>query len=66
LKKAKKKKFEVHESESIDDCLKRMEVEGYFPVRRMEQPVFQEVVENNKKIKKPVKQQIIFEGKLKA
>lgn len=33
-KKAKKKKFEVQENESLSDCLTRMDEEGYMPVRR--------------------------------
>jgi hypothetical protein len=65
LKKQSKKKFEVQDNESIDECLKRMEQEGYTPVRRMEVPVFEEIVENKEKIRKPLKQQIVFEGKLK-
>jgi hypothetical protein len=65
LKKQNKKKFEVQDNETIDQCLARMDKEGYTPVRRMEVPVFEEVVENKEKIRKPIKQQIIFEGKLK-
>ncbi|OZM56820.1 hypothetical protein CIB95_08585 [Lottiidibacillus patelloidae] len=66
MKKQKKRKFEVLDGETIDQCLERMEKEGYTPVRRMERPVFEEIVENKEKIRKPFKQQIIFEGKLKG
>ncbi|WP_158734996.1 NETI motif-containing protein [Alteribacillus sp. YIM 98480] len=59
------KKFEVKDGESIDDCLKRIDEEGYVPVRRMEKPVFEEVRKNGKTEKIPVKQQILFETKLK-
>lgn len=64
-KKTTKKKFEVEDGETIDECLKRIEEEGYFPVRRMEKPVFKEVKKNGKTEKVPVKQQILFETKLK-
>ncbi|MFB4165440.1 NETI motif-containing protein [Alteribacillus sp. JSM 102045] len=64
-KKLKKKRFEVRDEETIDDCLKRIAEEGYFPVRRMEKPVFEEVKKNGKIDNIPVKQQIIFEAKVK-
>ncbi|MFC6040402.1 NETI motif-containing protein [Paenisporosarcina macmurdoensis] len=35
--------FEVEENETIDDCLKRMQKEGYMPTGRREEPVFQEI-----------------------
>ena len=35
--------FEVEENETIDDCLKRMNAEGYMPTGRREEPVFQEI-----------------------
>ncbi|WP_273836004.1 NETI motif-containing protein [Guptibacillus sedimenti] len=62
-KKAKKKKFEVHQNESLSDCLKRMDDEGYMPVRRREEPVFKE----SKGSKEPelAGQKIVFDGKLK-
>ncbi|HHY73744.1 MAG TPA: NETI motif-containing protein [Bacillus bacterium] len=63
--KQKKKKFEVQDGETISDCLHRMEREGYQPIRRMEEPVFIEVKENNKIIQQVHKQKIIFEGILK-
>ncbi|WLD93727.1 NETI motif-containing protein [Alkalihalobacillus sp. AL-G] len=63
-KKPKKKKFEVLENEEIGDCLKRMRQEGYVPVRRMEEPVFQEVKQNGKKEVEHLRQRIIFEGEL--
>ncbi|MBM7704230.1 NETI motif-containing protein [Metabacillus iocasae] len=62
----KKKKclFELRSDETISECLDRMKAEGYVPVRRMEKPVFEEQIINGKKEYVPVKQQIIFEGKL--
>ncbi|RSL31735.1 NETI motif-containing protein [Salibacterium salarium] len=63
-KKQKKKKFEVEETETIDDCLNRIAAEGYIPVRRMEEPVFQEVTNDGKTEHIPVKQRIIFEATL--
>ncbi|SFP32236.1 NETI motif-containing protein [Salibacterium halotolerans] len=60
---AKKKRFEVSGDETIEECLARIREEGYTPVRRMEEPVFQEVKQNGKIEQIPVKQQIIFEAR---
>lgn len=57
---AQKKKFEVGENETIDDCLKRMQQEGYRPVRRIEKPIFKQANEGGEPVY--YKQQIIFEG----
>jgi NETI protein len=61
-KKAKKKKFEVGKNETIDQVLDRMKKEGYLPVRRIEEPIFEEVIQNGKKEVKPCGRIIIFEG----
>lgn len=50
--------FEVAENERIDDCLKRMQEEGYMPTGRREEPVFQEV--NGEIV--PIRQIIQFKG----
>ncbi|WP_257350722.1 NETI motif-containing protein [Pseudalkalibacillus decolorationis] len=63
-KKPKKKKFEMLENEQIADCLERMNREGYMPVRRMEEPVFQEIKRNGKKEVEHLRQRVVFEGKL--
>ncbi|TLS34964.1 NETI motif-containing protein [Pseudalkalibacillus caeni] len=63
-KKPKKKKFEVQPGESLSDCLKRMDEEGYLPVRRREEPVFIESKDKSKKYEHH-EQRIVFEGKLK-
>lgn len=60
-----KLRFEVEENETITQCLERMEKEGYTPIRRMEEPVFQEVEVEGKIEIQPIRQKIIFEGKLK-
>ncbi|WP_017754530.1 NETI motif-containing protein [Calidifontibacillus oryziterrae] len=60
--KPKKKKFEVQQNETIVDCLKRMELEGYRPIRRVEEPIFIEVKEGNKISQRIHSQKIIFEG----
>jgi ribosomal protein S21 len=60
----KKMQFEVQENESIDQCLNRMKQQGYFPVRRTEKPIFQEVKKGNETIYEPVARKIIFEGKI--
>ncbi|WP_059172252.1 NETI motif-containing protein [Bacillus sp. FJAT-27445] len=57
----KKMIFEVKDNETIDSCLKRMEEQGYVPVRRMEKPVFKE--QGNEVV--PAGRQILFEGKPK-
>lgn len=58
----RKKSFTVEENETINDCLARMEQEGYLPVRRIEKPVFREEKKKGKIEYKPISQKIIFEG----
>ncbi len=41
-KQPNKRWFTVEEDETIADCLARMREEGYSPIRRLEEPVFQE------------------------
>lgn len=65
MTKKKKQRFELQENETIDQCLERMEKEGYKPTRRMEEPIFQEVISNNEKKIEPIGRKIIFEGILK-
>jgi hypothetical protein len=48
-KRTKKKKFEVGENETIEQVLERMKIEGYLPVRRIETPIFEEVIQHGKK-----------------
>ncbi len=52
--------FEVGETESIDDCLKRMADDGYKVAGRKEEPLFTEV--DGEYI--PVRQLIKFKGTL--
>jgi len=63
MKKQAKKRFEVEENETIDQCLTRMKKEGYIPVRRIEEPIFQEIEHNGKLDIEPAGRKIIFEGK---
>lgn len=35
--------YEVEENETIEQCLERMKKDGYMPVGRREEPVFEEV-----------------------
>jgi hypothetical protein len=63
-KRAKKKKFEVAANETIEQCLERMKQEGYAPVRRIEEPIFQEIKKDGKLVIEPCGRKIIFEGKL--
>jgi len=62
MSKPKKQKFEVKQNETIDQCLDRMKAEGYLPVRRMEEPVFQEVTRNGGIDVEPCGRKIVFEG----
>ncbi|WP_096187000.1 NETI motif-containing protein [Evansella halocellulosilytica] len=62
--KPRKRKFIVEDGETIEVCLQRMAKEGYMPVRRMEEPILQEVKRNGKMEVEVAKQQIVFEGKL--
>ncbi|WP_147803176.1 NETI motif-containing protein [Alkalicoccus halolimnae] len=55
---SRKKKFYVGEKETIGECLDRMKLEGYTPVRRMEEPVLKET----KKGVETAYQRIIFEA----
>lgn len=57
-------KFEVREGETIDACLDRMKEAGYSPVRRMEEPIFEEQINAGKVHYVPIKRKIVFEGKL--
>ncbi|MEW9501876.1 NETI motif-containing protein [Jeotgalibacillus marinus] len=59
---SKKMWFDVEEQESIDDCLKRMTDLGFRPIRRMEEPVFQEVREGSSVKREPIRQKIRFQG----
>lgn len=59
---SKKEWFDVEEDETIDDCLKRMADLGYMPVRRLEEPVFQEVKEGSSVKREPIRQKIRFQG----
>ncbi|MBD8069662.1 NETI motif-containing protein [Bacillus sp. PS06] len=64
MTKKTKLKFEVEKNETIDQCIERMKKEGYTPVRRMEEPIFQEVERNGTIEVEPCGRKIIFEGKL--
>ncbi|MDF0728788.1 NETI motif-containing protein [Cytobacillus sp. S13-E01] len=64
MKKQTKKKFEVENGETIDQCLERMKQEGYIPVRRVEEPIFREVTVNEQTEYEPSGRRIIFEGKM--
>ncbi|WP_226035455.1 NETI motif-containing protein [Aquibacillus saliphilus] len=56
-----KKRFELQQGETIDQCLDRIKREGYTPVRRAEVPVFQEVSKNGETTYQPVSKQIVFD-----
>lgn len=52
--------FEVGENETISECLARMENEGYSPVGRKEEPLFE--MKNGEPT--PIRQIIKFKGNL--
>lgn len=60
----KKQMFELQENETIDACLERMKKQGYTPIRRIEKPIFQEVLKGTETSYEPVGRQILFEAKL--
>ena len=64
MAKKRKETFEVREGETIDACLDRIKAAGYFPVRRKEEPIFAERMENGKPHYEPIERKIIFEAKL--
>jgi len=64
MKKQSKRKFEVEDNETIDQCIERMQNEGYAPIRRIEEPVFHEVERNGNIDIEPCGRKIIFEGVL--
>ncbi|CAA3868911.1 yebG [Staphylococcus aureus] len=53
-------KFKVNENETIADCLSRMKMQGYMPVKRIEKPVFQEQKDGTVEVSH---QEIVFVGK---
>jgi hypothetical protein len=63
MKKMKQKKltYEVQDHETIDQCLDRIQKDGYVPIKRIEKPIFQEKVENNQIIYEPIDSQVLFE-----
>ena len=60
----KKLQFEVQENESIEECLNRIKLQGYAPIRRTEKPIFQEVKKGGETFYEPIGRQIVFEAKL--
>lgn len=62
-KMSKKKQFEVLVNESIEDCLNRIKDEGYIPIKRIEKPIFSEIVEGTSVTYEPTGRYIVFEAK---
>ncbi|WP_440896602.1 NETI motif-containing protein [Amphibacillus sp. Q70] len=50
------------ENETIDQCLERIQQAGYIPVKRIEKPIFKEVIKKGEKGFIPDNQQVIFEA----
>lgn len=64
MNKKRKKEFEVHHDETINDCLERIKQAGYYPVSRKEEPIFEEQIKNGNIYYEPIKRKIVFEAKL--
>ncbi|ULT57415.1 NETI motif-containing protein [Neobacillus drentensis] len=60
----KKLLFELQENENIEECLNRIKLQGYAPVKRTEKPIFQEVKKAGETIYEPIGRKIVFEAKL--
>ncbi|WLR42238.1 NETI motif-containing protein [Bacillus carboniphilus] len=65
-KKRTKEKFYVQDNETLSDCLKRMEEQGYVPVQRMEEPIFKEVDKNGHPDIQPCGRKVVFIGQKKT
>lgn len=61
-KKPNKKRFELAERETIDQCLARIKSEGYLPVRRTEKPIFELDEKDGAEHVKPIGRQVIFDA----
>jgi hypothetical protein len=59
----RKKMFEVAENETLSECLDRISKEGYTPIRRIEKPIFKEVIKDGATDYEPAGRQILFEAK---
>ena len=59
----KKKEFEVLENETLEDCLNRIKEEGYYPIRRIEKPIFKEIMQGSSVTYEPAGRHIVFETK---
>ncbi|UFT99904.1 NETI motif-containing protein [Radiobacillus kanasensis] len=62
MSKNKKKRYQMEKNETIEQCLERIKRDGYMPVRRTEQPVFQEKKENGETSYEPVGRIICFDA----
>ncbi|WP_245630320.1 NETI motif-containing protein [Amphibacillus sediminis] len=54
--------FELKNNESIDSCLARIKEEGYLPIKRVEKPVFKEVMIKGESHLEPIGRQLYFEA----
>ncbi|WP_053361436.1 NETI motif-containing protein [Bacillus sp. FJAT-27251] len=59
----RKMMFEVGENETLSECLDRISKEGYTPIRRIEKPIFKEVIKDGVAEYEPAGRQILFEAK---
>jgi hypothetical protein len=58
-----KRVYEVHETETIDQCLDRIKADGFMPVKRIEKPVFKEEQVDGSKNVVPAGRMITFEAR---
>lgn len=57
-----KRVFEVEENETIDQCLERIKLEGYSPIKRIEKPIFREIKKGTAVEYEPCGRRISFEA----
>jgi len=54
--------FEVEENETIDQCLERIKMAGYSPIKRIEKPIFKEIKKGIAVEYEPCGRKISFEA----
>ncbi|WP_017472816.1 NETI motif-containing protein [Amphibacillus jilinensis] len=50
------------DNETIDQCIDRIKAAGYQPARRIEKPIFREVIKNEEVDYQPIGKKIVFDA----
>ncbi|MBM7542199.1 NETI motif-containing protein [Amphibacillus cookii] len=50
------------DNETIDQCIDRIKKAGYFPIRRIEKPIFEEVMKEGEVHYQPIGKKIVFDA----